>query len=294
MRRWLMIGGLAVSGAQAACPPEGHTVASLQALKASGFVVDDTHKRHALATALLDCLADPDPALRDGIGFEAQATWLRGNLIDADTRRVLLRELSAAVARLDADGFAQPFAALVLAEVARTDRIAAWLTPAERGALVETSAQYVESVRDHRGFIDGQGWRHGVAHGADLLMQLALNPLLDKPQLDRILAAVAAQVTPDDGHAYIHGESERLARPVLFVAARGLHSAAEWDAWFAKLAEPAPLPAWSDAFSSEAGLAQRHNLVAFLRAIYVGVAEGSDANAKALLAPATATLKALP
>jgi hypothetical protein len=80
---------------------------------------------------------------------------------------------------------------------------------------------------------------------------------------------VAAQVTPDDGHAYIHGESERLARPVVFVAARGLHTPAEWTAWFAKLAEPAPLAAWSDAFSSEAGLAQRHNLLGFLRAVLV-------------------------
>lgn len=295
MKRWWVVALLA-SGTQAACPPEGYSIASLQALKAGGFVVDDAGTRQALATGLLDCLGHPDPVLRDGIGFEAYFTWLRGNVIEANTRRTLLHELSAAIdpAKADAAGFRQPFAALVLAEVARTDRIEPWLTAEERAALVEASARYVETIHDRRGFIDGQGWRHGIAHGADLLMQLALNPALAKPQLDRILAAVAAQVRPDDGHAYIHGESERLARPVFFVAARGLHTAAEWNAWFAKLAEPAPLAAWSDAFSSEAGLAQRHNLVTFLRAAYVGAAEGGDDNAKTLLAPVKATLGGLP
>jgi hypothetical protein len=284
MRRVLWL-ALFVPAAQAACPPGGETVASLQALQAKRFLVEDAPARQAMAAGLLDCLADPNPALRDGIAFEALSTWLRGDLLDAETRRGLLHALSAALepAQADAAGFRQPFSALVLAEVARTDRIAPWLAPDERAALVEAAARYVSAIRDHRGFIDGEGWRHGVAHGADLLMQLALNPALDKAQLDRILAAVAAQVAPDDGHAYIHGESERLARPVLFVAARGLHSPAEWNAWFTRLAEPAPLATWSEAFASEAGLAQRHNLAGFLRAVIVAGDEKTDAAAETAL-----------
>ena len=96
----------------------------------------------------------------------------------------------------DRDGFRQPFAALVLAEVARTDRIESWLTPAQRVALVDSAARYVTSVRDYRGFDPKEGWRHGVAHGADLLLQLALNPAVDRAGLDRLLGAVAAQVAP--------------------------------------------------------------------------------------------------
>jgi hypothetical protein len=94
-------------------------------------------------------------------------------------------------------------------------------------------------VRDYRGFVAGEGWRHGVAHGADLLMQLALNPALDKAQLDRILGRVARQVAPP-GQAYVFGEPERLARPVLFAAARGLHTEAEWTAWLAQAAAAPP------------------------------------------------------
>ena len=60
---------------------------------------------------------------------------------------------------------------------------------------------------------------------ADLMLQLALNPALDKAQLDRMIAAVATQVTPPGEQFYVYGESARLARPVLYAALRGLHTA---------------------------------------------------------------------
>lgn len=286
-----------VSPAQADdCPPSGHDRASLSTLKAAGFLLEDTAQRQALARGLLACLGAPDPQLRDGIAFEAYATWMRAGALDAATRTHLLSELSRLLQPEAADdaGFRAPFAALVLSEVARTDRIEPWLDASQRAALVESAAGYVESVRDYRGFHPREGWRHGVAHGADLLMQLALNPALDKAQLDRILAAVASQVAPAGEHAYVDGESERLARPLLFVALRGLHTRAEWDEWFRRLALPAPLPTWGDAFSSRQGLAKRHNLLAFLRAVYVGAREGGDQRLEILVPGLQATLKGLP
>lgn len=84
-------------------------------------------------------------------------------------------------------------------------------------------------MRDYRGFDDRQGWRHGVAHGADLLMQLSLNPAFGKPELTRIRDAVAAQVMPA-GHAYVFGEGERMAAPIVYIARRGVFTEAEWTA----------------------------------------------------------------
>lgn len=281
------------SFAQAACPPEGRDRASLLALKSAGFTVADDGARQALALELVDCLADPDPALRDGVAYEGLSTWLRADALDAGTRTALFERLLPRIdpAAQDAEGFAAPFAALVLSEVARTDRIAAWMTPPQRAALVDAAARYVEGVRDYRGFDDAQGWRHGIAHGADLLLQLALNPALDKPQLDRILAAVASQVAPS-AHAYTHGESERLVRPVLFVLRRGLHDQAEWSAWVDRIASPAPLASWSQAFASEAGLARRHNLRVFLFALHAMLRESEVAALRERAPPVLAALQA--
>jgi hypothetical protein len=192
----------------------------------------------------------------------------------------------------DRDGFRQPFAALVLSEVARTDRLAAWMTAEQRAQLVDKAALYLVSVRDYRGFDPREGWRHGVAHGADLVTQLVLNAGVDRAGIDRLLASVARQVAPT-GHAYVDGESERLARPVLYAAQRGLHTADEWQEWLLAVSAPAPLPDWGAAYQSREGLARRHDVLAFLYALYVNARESSDAKIQVLVPALQAAFKTL-
>lgn len=295
MRLALMLSGLlALPALGAACPPEGYDRAELEALKAANFEIADDASRQSLARALIPCLAHPDPSLRDGVTFEAYSTWMRGNRLDVATRTELLRQLQLMLEPDPADraGFRQSFAALVLSEVARTDRVAGWMSPAQRSQLVERAAKYLASVRDYRGFDDREGWRHGVAHAADLATQLVLNASVDRAGIDRLLAAVAAQVAPV-GHAYVDGESERLARPVLVAAQRGLHTPAEWQKWLQAVAAPAPLASWGAAFQSREGLARRHDVVAFLYALYVNARESSDAQIQVLVPALQAAFKTL-
>jgi hypothetical protein len=296
--RWpLAVGGLFVSAlaSAAGCPPAGHDLVTLRAQKDANFEMPDDADRQALARALLPCLADPDPALRDGIAFEAYSTWMRAGKLTVATRTDLLSGLVAMLQpdSKDSNGFRQPFAALVLSEVARTDRLSAWMSPAQRDRLVDEAGRYLESVRDYRGFTEKEGWRHGVAHGSDLVLQLVLNPQLDRGAVDRLLAAVAAQVAPPGEHAYVDGESERLARPVLYAASRELHSTEDWQKWLQAVASPAPLPDWGAAFQSRAGLAKRHNLQAFLYALYVNARESGDAGMQALVPALQAVFKTL-
>jgi hypothetical protein len=294
MRTLLALGlwlGLA-SCALAACPPPGQDRAGLEASKAAKFAVADAAARMALAQGLLDCLGDPDPHMRDGIAYEALSTWLRAGAFDPDELRKLRDGLYARLDGEDAEGFRRPFAALVLSEVARTDRIAPWMRADERAAMVERASAWLESVRDYRGYEDGVGWRHGVAHGADWAMQLTLDPALDRTHLQHLLAAVASQVMAADGHAYVFGEGERLARPVLYAARRGLIDDAAWQAWFAAL--PAKLGPPKPGYGDAAWLARRHDLVQFLEAAYVGADQSHDARIAALEPAIAAALAAVP
>jgi Protein of unknown function (DUF2785) len=269
----------------APCPPTGQDRVALDSLKAREFAVPDDAERQALALALVPCLAHPDPQLRDGIAFEAYSTWLRAKRLDLRTRGELLQQLTAMLQpdANDRDGFRQPFAALVLSEVARTDRIEAWMTATQRNELVDQAVKYLGSVKDYRGFDQRDGWRHGVAHGSDIVTQLVLNSHVDRAGVDRLLAAVAAQVAPAGEHAYVDGESERLARAVLVAAQRGLHSTAEWEQWLLAVSRPAPLPDWGSAYRTRAGLAKRHNLMGFLNALYVNARESGNENAQRLV-----------
>ena len=276
------------------CPPQGWTLTRLHALKKDQFVVADAPARQELALALAACLSHSDPAIRDGIAFEAFSAWMRGKLLERATLARLRSQLIAELSRPDPEGFARPFSALVLAEVARTDRIDPWMSEAEREEMVRGATAYLAGIRDYRAFDDKEGFRHGVAHGADLVLQLTLNPAVTKSQIDHMLLAVASQVSPDANVAYWAGEPERLARPVLFAAQRKLHTTDEWSSFFREITDPKPLESWKVAFSSERGIRKRHNVRAFLLSVYANATSSDDPGIRSLAAPATAALKAVP
>jgi hypothetical protein len=277
--------------AYSACPPDNLSRAQLLELRTKQFSVGDSLQAQRLALALLPCLSDPDAVLRDQIAFEALSTWMRAKQITTATALKILDTLQPQLNPTNADdaGFAKPFAALVLSELVRMDRIEPFLDQGQRDRLAQAAASYLQSVSDYRGFDSKHGWRHGVAHGADLLMQLAINPNVPKPALDASLAAIHTQIAPRREHFYVHGEPTRLATAVFRIAERNLHSANEWQTWLRQVTDPAPLTTWRDAFNSQTGLAQRHNTVGFLQALYVLVQENGNTQSKQQLVPALRT-----
>ncbi|MEN9864814.1 MAG: hypothetical protein RL748_404 [Pseudomonadota bacterium] len=281
---WLvLVAGTAVATPAASCPPAGHSKASLLALKTKQFKLDDASQAPTLALALLPCLSDPDPLLRDEIGFEALQALMRNNQLNQPTlyqlRSALLQQLKPDPN--DQQGFAQPFAALMLAEVARADRKQPFLSPQERQQMVDAASTFLTSVRDYRGFDEKSGWRHGVAHGADFMLQLALNPALERAQQETILTALLSQIAPAK-HAYQYSEGERLMAPLYYLAMRAPLSGTDWQAWFTRLL--APFKAAPQ--NTQAKLTLRHNLNGFLLPLYFTLQESSDAEVRKKLLPA--------
>lgn len=276
------------AAAQTQCQPAGYSRQQLDALKAAEWSLPNDRARNRLALALTDCLGSPDPTLRDGIAYEALQHWLRERQLTPRTMLALADDLEPRLAAPEGAGFERPFAALVLSEVARADRIEAYMPPARRAQLLDAAIAYFAGVRDYRGFDEREGWRHGVAHGADLMLQLLLNPAFGEPELERIRDAIAGQITPS-AHFYIYGESERLARPIILMAQRGLINEEEWTRWFAQF--PA---ADENMFASQAGLARRHNLNAFLQAVWLDARLSQNTADDALLPGAEAALRAMP
>jgi hypothetical protein len=248
-----------------------------------------------LALALTACLANPDPSIRDGIAFEGLSAFMRSNALDQETLTAIKSDLLAMIAAPDPSGLRRPFAVLVLSEVARTDRVGTWMSDVDREGLVTAASQFLSNITDYRAFTNAEGFRHGVAHGADFAMQLALNPAVAKPQLDRLLAALATQIAPKDPQvAYWAGEPDRLARAVLVIAQRKLHSDDEWKAWFTALMNPAPLKSWDMSFNTESGIRRHHNVRAFLLSVFATASTGEDSGLKQLIGPVRDALKLVP
>ncbi|MCA8901147.1 MAG: DUF2785 domain-containing protein [Hyphomonas sp.] len=266
----------------------------LSAGRNDAFAALEPAARHQLARDLVACLDDPDPEVRDGFAYETFAILMRGDLLDTETLQGLKADLLSALATADEDpgGFRGPFAALVLAEVARTDRIAPWMSEQERTGLIAAAADYLSGLTDYRGFSDTEGWRHGVAHTADLLMQMSLNGELTRAQGDAILAAIAGKAASAD-HAYIFGEPQRLAMPLFYLSRQDMYSAEEWEAWFGAL-WPADDPLRVDTYKSEAALRRLHNLTGFADAVYVSAVASDNEAYAPLAAGAFALIRSLP
>jgi hypothetical protein len=273
------------------CPSRLSPTADLERLRESVAPAAE-HERERRTDALVACLASPDPEMRDGLALATLQRWMRAGAYRPDELHALRERLNAMLDAPDPQGVARPFAALMLSEVARTDRISPWMRDDERDVMVVRAAEFLSAVTDYRGYETDVGWRHGVAHGADWAMQLALNPALTRAQLDRLRDAVASQAVPTAAHAYAFGESERLARSLLFIAQRDLHTEAEWKAWFdglsQRLGEPAA--AWKDV----GWLARRHDLAAFLQVLYVNGDLSDDPGIARLKPGLLEALKALP
>lgn len=290
--------GCPVAGSLAAqpCPPPSTSRAELLSLRDREFALEDASGRESLAVDLLGCLGSPDPLLRDGVAFEALSTWMRGGQLSAATATAVLDSLLPRIASgyPDGEGFERPFSALVLSEVARMDRIEPFLSETRLDALVASAVDFLRGVDDYRGFDQHEGWRHAVAHGADLMLQLSLNPRVEGAALRRILDALATQVAPRGVHFYVYGEPERLARAVYYLATRDVVTEEEWRTWLGGVTDPAPLGNWTEALQTEEGLAKRHNTAAFLLALYLLVDEDASALRDRVMPALTEAIRRVP
>ncbi len=269
--------------------------AQLDALQPSTEEETPLEADGALVDALTACLGASDPVLRDKIGYEGLTRLLRsGQVSDAlqqDLRLQLMANMSPELP--DPEGVRRPFSILVLAEIVRADRVSPYLSDDERMAVLDTAIGYLYQLSDFRDYDDAEGWRHGVAHAADLMMQAVLNPAYERTA-HLMIVETAFMKARALNHGYTAGEGERLARPVLFAANAGLISEEEWDGLFADLMSPSPLLEWKEAFRSKGGLNRMHNIKALLHAIYFTANQQEDDKFKTLAQRAADALIELP
>ena len=245
--------------------------AALAAWREEGFPTS-TPDRTLLALA--DMMTADDPFLRDEIGFAGLSAILRRDAVDRATLTMLVDTFTKRLSAPDERGVVRPFAVLGLAEVARVDRISTFLDDAEFDGLVATSVGFLEEVEDYRGYDAELGWRHSVAHSADLILQLALNPRTSSDQLQRMADAIASQVSPAE--PYVHGEPRRLARALLYIARHANAAGLDWPDMLDQMTADVPRreDARGEALLDQ--LARQHNLRAFLLEVYAVAVSSQD------------------
>lgn len=260
------------------------------------FAIENQLERSELARQLLKCLAISDGRIRDGVAFAGLSSWLRANKLPVEVHSAMFESLIKhfAAQTHDENGVYQPFIALVLAELARVDRKSPYLTPEQMQQLVIKSTAYMVNIKDYRAFDNIVGWRHNVAHTADIFLQLALNPAINKEQLTMMLNAIGQQALAQNTHFYTYGEPERLATALLYILLQKQHSEKDWKNWLQKYITPAPMTDWQQVYISQQGLAKLHNARALLGAIFVLIADSKNEQLQVLKPALVEALDNLP
>ncbi len=242
----------------------------LQQLKVDQFQLTELAEKQALMLQLLNCLASPDPELRDDIAYSAISQWLRQDRFDDEVYLRMFKQLLAVLSAnvIDKHNVYQPFAALALSEIVRVDRITPYLTDAQRQQVINVVSDYFLAINDYRGFEQGVGWRHSIAHSADVFLQLALNQAISSEQLTQMLNVLSQQINANGQHFYVYGESRRIAMAVTYILLRQTTSVQAWQEWLDKITSPAPFASWQAVYSSQQGLVKLHNTQSFLTAMF--------------------------
>ena len=101
------------------------------------------------------------------------------------------------------------FSVLVIAAIIEYDIVKPQLDKNTIQDTVGKVVEYMIAEKDTRGFIEGKGWAHSIAHGADALEALAKHPEINNEGITKILIAIEySLLRPVD---YLDEEEERLA-----------------------------------------------------------------------------------
>ncbi len=214
-----------------------------QQVVSTGLGVPEDRPLDELTVELTAMLGSPDPAQRDGIAYPALATWIEKGTYDH-----LLGGLGDGIAEGllnglgDTDGtsvFRRSFSALVLAECIARDTVAGLLPAAKVLAWGDRLAGWFLRERDTRGWVEGHGWAHAVAHGADAIGQLGASRHLGVPELTVMLDVLADRITDAGTPPLLAGELDRMAAATCVILRRNLVPLSVVEPWVARVAAAA-------------------------------------------------------
>jgi hypothetical protein len=244
-------------------------------IRENKYAIPEGSSAAELTEELFSYIDNPDPELRDAIGYETFANWLDKRQYSPEQIRTyiprLVISLQNGIGEQDTDSvFSRTFSALFLAEIIHNDNKRVYLKLDEVLSLYTKALTYLAEERDPRGYVPEKGWAHALAHTADLLRELASNRFLTRVELEQLLSAISNKLTEPIGWVYIHNEDDRLARVFIAAHQRQLMDEFFIQTWLRSFVNPAN-QSWKSSFESPTQQNAFFNTRNFLRSLHLRV-----------------------
>lgn len=225
----------------------------------------------ALFSNMLANLGSPDGELRDELIYRLFIKMVTEQHLDTNQLNHALNELItdrflfASIGEQGTDDvFIRSFSTLWLTGLFWLDRDHPYMNNELRSEAMEKIATYLLREKDTRGYVEGKGWAHSIAHGADLAAVIAGHPLAEKRLIPIILEGVTACFWK--GGVYADDEDERLVAIILSLVNRDYPEdiVVEWiEQVFDKLDRKIPQEGYAQSFFHA-----RTNILQFMKTLY--------------------------
>ncbi|WP_170958347.1 DUF2785 domain-containing protein [Bacillus pseudomycoides] len=156
-----------------------------------------------------------DPELRDELIYSIFEKWIRNDYLTKSQLQYLMKTclsdnyLFYKIGEKNTDSvFTRSFSALVITEILSKDGEFCFLDKYLVLEGIEKSLKYLQKENDTRGYVDGKGWAHGIAHGADLLTAAIKHPKFSLEYVNECLCTIKLCLFKDA--QYIDNEDGRM------------------------------------------------------------------------------------
>ncbi|WLD94368.1 DUF2785 domain-containing protein [Alkalihalobacillus sp. AL-G] len=225
-----------------------------------------------LVEPMLTHIGSPDPELRDELIYSTFARLIMNDHLNQNTLIHILKTcidddyLFYRIGENEEDSvFRRSFSSLVLALIIHKDAEKRFLDSDLAIHVCDKAVTYLMEENDLRGFVEGKGWAHSIAHGADLITVATKHPTVNPVTFyPKCLTAIKKCVTRDQG-VYIDNEGERLIFAVEAMLEKGLQET-ELVAWVDSLHDQ--LKTKTEEGMTHSYFHLRTNLTHFLQTLY--------------------------
>ena len=183
----------------------------------NNYTIPTTFDAYELALALLDNLASTDGEIRDELSYMIFANGIvaQQKLTPEQTQNILHitlndNHLFNDIGQTNSDAvFMRSFSNLIIAALLYSDASRPVLSNEDVQETKKALIRYARQEKDWRGYVEGKGWAHAMAHLSDALDECAQNRFIenhDRKELLEVVRDLAQSSVP-----LYHEEDVRLA-----------------------------------------------------------------------------------
>ena len=136
-----------------------------------------------LLVEMLKQIGSTDPVLRDELIYQTFCNLVMSDVLRDEQMTAMMttcldeEHLFLGIGEEEGDAvFTRSFSVLVVALLVHKDRQAPFLSRDLFERAMESVFRYLQKEKDIRGYVNGKGWAHSIAHGADALDEVIRNP----------------------------------------------------------------------------------------------------------------------